>query len=92
MSVILTVTFTCQTNCMSLDTNKITGQDGISAKFFQISVSVTNGHLSNIIPCDLSENKYSEHAKTATVRSIFKNNDRKRIKNCSPVSLMNIFP
>ena len=53
---------------MSLDTNKITGQDGISAKFFQISVSVTNGHLSNIIPCDLSENKYSEHAKTAAVR------------------------
>ena len=53
---------------MSLDTNKITGQDGISAKFFQISVSVTNCHLSNIISCDLSENKYSEHAKTAAVR------------------------
>ena len=59
MSLILTVTFTCQTNRMSLDTNKVTGPDGIPAKFFQISVSVTNCHLSNIIPCDLSENKYS---------------------------------
>ena len=55
----------------SIDTNKATGPDDISAKFVQMSSNVIDCHLSNIITCDISKNKYSEHAKTATVRPIF---------------------
>ena len=36
-------------------------------------------------------NKYSEHAKTATVRTVFKKEDRTKIKNYWPVSLLNMF-
>ena len=55
----------------SLDTNKATGPDGIPAKFLQMSANAIDCHLSNILTCDISKNKYSEHAKTATVRPIF---------------------
>ena len=40
---------------------------------------------------DISNNKFSENAKTATVRAIFKNRYRTEIKNYRPVSLLNIF-
>ena len=75
----------------SLDTNKATGPDGISAKFVQISANVIDCHLSNIIACDISKNKYSDHAKTATVRPIAKKDDRTKIKNYVTVSLLNMF-
>ena len=52
----------------SLDTNKATGPNGIPAKLVQMSANVIDCHLSNIIAWDISENKYSEHAKTATIR------------------------
>ena len=55
----------------SLDTNKATRSDGIPAKFVQMPVHVIDFNLSNVIVCDMSENKFSEHAKTATVRPIF---------------------
>ena len=75
----------------SLDTNKTTGPNGLPAKFVQMSANVIDCHLSNIITCDISKNKYSEHAKTATVRPIFKKDDRKKIKNYQLVSLLNMF-
>ena len=52
----------------SLDTNKATGPDGIPAKFVQISANVIDCQLSNIITCDISKNKHSEHAKTASLQ------------------------
>ena len=48
-------------------------------------------HLSNIIASDLSDNQYSEHSKTATIRPVFKKDDRVKVKNYRPVSLLNIF-
>ena len=74
----------------SLDTNKATGPDGVPAKFAQMSANVTDCHLSNIIACDISKNKYCDHAKTATVRPILKKNDKTKIKNYRPVSLSNM--
>ena len=56
-----------------------------------MSANVIDCHLSNIITCDISKNKYSEHAKTATVRPIFKKDDKTKIKNYQPVSLLNMF-
>ena len=56
---------------MSLDTNKATGPEVIPAKFVQMSAHVIDCYLYNIIACEISKNKYSEHAKTTTVRPIF---------------------
>ena len=75
----------------SLYTNRATGPDGIPIKFVQMSVNAIDCHLSNIITCDISKNKYFEHAKTATVRRIFKTDDRTKIKNYRSVSLLNTF-
>ena len=75
----------------SLNTKKAKGPDGISAKIVKISASVIDCHLTNIINNDISNNYYSEHAKTVTVRPIFKKDDRTKIKNYRPVSLLNVF-
>ena len=44
-----------------------------------------------IVIKDISNNKFSENSKTATVRPIFKKGDRTEIKNYGPVSLLNLF-
>ena len=72
----------------SLNKNKAKGPDGISTKFVKMSASVIDCHLANIINNDMSNNNYSEHAKTVTVRSIFKEDDRTKIKNYRSVSLL----
>ena len=71
----------------SLDTNKATRPDGIPTKFVQMSANVIDCHLSNIITCDISKNKYSKDAKTAKVRPISKKHDWTN----RPVSLLNMF-
>ena len=55
-----------------------------------MSANVIDCHLANIIKNDISSNKYSKHAKTETVRLIFKKDDRTNIKNYRPISLLNI--
>ena len=51
----------------SLNVNKAKRPDGICAKAFKMSVNVIDFHLANIINNDISLNKYSKHAKTATI-------------------------
>ena len=75
----------------SLNVNKTKGPDGISVKFVKMSADVIDCHLANIINNDISLNEYFEHAKTATVRPIFKKDDKIKIKNYRPVSLLNTF-
>ena len=48
-------------------------------------------HIADIINKDISNNKFSANAKTATVRLIFKKGDWTEIKNYREVSLLNIF-
>ena len=74
----------------SLNINKAKGSDGISAKFVKIWADIIDCHIVNIINKDISNNKFSENAKTATLRPIFKKGDRTKIKNYRPVSLLNI--
>ena len=75
----------------SLNINKAKGSDGISAKFVKISDDIIDCHIANIINKNISNKKFSENAKTATVRPIFKKGDRTEIKTYRPVSLSNIF-
>ena len=67
----------------SLNINKAKGPDGISSKFVKMPANVIDCHLANIINnyiC-ISLNKYLKNAKAATVRPIFKKDDRTKMKN-----------
>ena len=57
----------------SLNINKAKVPDGISANFVKISADIIGCHIANK---DISNNKFSENAKTATVRPTFKRGDR----------------
>ena len=74
----------------SLNIKKAKGLDGISAKYIKISADIIDCDTGNIINQDVSNNKFFENAKTATVRPIFKKGDRTEIKKYRPVSLLNI--
>ena len=56
-----------------------------------MSASGIDYYPPNIIAYDTSENKRSEYAETATVRPIFKKDDRSKIKNFRHVNLLNMF-
>ena len=74
----------------SLNPNKTTGPDNIPLKIIKTAANVIDSHLSHIINKTLKENKFSENAKTALVRPIYKK-DSSKIKNSRPVSLLNGF-
>ena len=73
----------------SLNPKKATGPDGIPIKAIKYASNAIDSHLSNIIAKDLEINKYSEEPKTALVRPIFKKNERNKIENYRPVSILN---
>ena len=50
-----------------------------------------NSHLMHIINKDLKENKFSENAKAVLVRPKYKKDDRGKIKNYRPVTLLKGF-
>ena len=60
-------------------------------KFIKLSANVIDSHLTNIINKDIDLNCYSKNAKIANVRTIFKKDERAKVKNYRPVSLLNIF-
>ena len=74
----------------SLNVNMAKGPDGITPKFVKMSADIIDCHIAIIINKDISNNKFSENAKT-TVRPIFKKGVRTEIKNYRPVCLLNIF-
>ena len=73
----------------SLNPKKATGPDGIPIKTIKYASNAIDSHSSNIIAKDLEINKYSEEPKTALVRPIFKKNERNKIENYRPVSILN---
>ena len=75
----------------SLSSDKAIGPDAITVKFIKMSANVIDSHLANIINKDIDLNSYSESAKTANVRPIFEKDERTKVKNYRPVSLLNIF-
>ena len=73
----------------SLNPKKATGPDGIPIKVLRYASNAIDSHLCNIIGNDIDKNKYSEEPKTALVRPIFKTNERNKIENYRPVSILN---
>ena len=55
------------------------------------SSNVIDLHLTGIINSDIEENSFSEGTKIASVRPIFKKNEREKVENYRPVSILNCF-
>ena len=75
----------------SSNPRKATGPNGIPVKILKIARNVIDSHLTNIINRDIEENKFSEDAKTALVRPLYKKKDRDKIPNYRLVSILNSF-
>ena len=61
-----------------LDPKKATGLDKIPSKIVKMSGNVIDSHLANIINNNITKNAFSEKAKVASVRLIFKKNEREK--------------
>ena len=75
----------------SLDAKKATRSDKIPVKVIKMSAYIIDKHLTNIINNDLLRNSFSDSAKIASVRPIFKKGERTEIGNYRPVSILNCF-
>ena len=75
----------------SLNPSKATWINGILVKVLKTARNVIDSYLTNIMNRDIKESKFSEDAKTALPRSWYKKNDRDKIQNYRPVSILNGF-
>ena len=75
----------------SLNPIKTTRPDGIPVKILKIARNVIDSHLANIINRDVKESKFFKDAKTSLVKPLNKKNDRDKIQNYRPVSILNGF-
>ena len=76
---------------MNLNPKKSTGPDHIPLRIIKSSANIIDSHITNIINQDIEKNRYSEDAKSALVRPIYKKEDRNKLKNYRPISLLNGF-
>ena len=70
---------------------KATGPDKIPPKIVKLSANIIDSHLMNIVNNDLSNDSFSNEAKVATVRPIYKKKSRDIIENHRPASILNCF-
>ena len=71
----------------NINSRKATGPDKIPPKIVKMSANIIDSHLTNIINSDLKRNAFSDSAKVASLRPIFKGKgERTEIKNYRPVS------
>ena len=68
---------------------KSTAPDFIPLKVIKFYSNVIDSHLYNIIIKDLEKTKYSEEPTAAWVRPIFNVNEKNKIGNYRPVSILN---
>ena len=74
----------------NINPKKATGPDTIPPAIARLSANI-DSHLMNIINNDLSNNSFSNEAKVATVRPIYKKKSRDKIENYRPVSILSCF-
>ena len=74
-----------------LNPKKATGPDGIPLKMIELSANVIEKHLINIINADLECSSFSENAKIASAKSIYKKENRSYKNNYRPISIANGF-
>ena len=74
-----------------LNPKKATAPYKFPVKIVKLATSVIDSHLTNIINNDLSNNAFSDSARLASVRPIYKKDDRNEIKNYRSASILNSF-
>ena len=70
---------------------KAIGPDTIPPKLVKMSANIIDAHLCAIINRDIENSSFSDGAKIASVRPIYKKKSRNEIENYRPVSILNIF-
>ena len=70
----------------SLNINKATGPDGIPLKLIKLSANFVDKYLTSIINHNISRSYFSDGAKNALVKPIYKKKDRQNKENYRPVS------
>ena len=75
----------------SLNINKATGRDGIPLKLINLSANFVDKYLTSIINHGISRSYFSDGAKNALVKPIYKKKDRQSKENYRPVSILNGF-
>ena len=75
----------------NINPKKTTGPDKIPPKIVRLSANIIDSHLMNIINNDLSNDSFSNEAKVATVRPIYKTKSHNKIENYRPVSILSCF-
>ena len=76
----------------NINSRKATGPDKIPPKIVKMSANIIDSHLTNIINSNLKRNAFSDSAKVASSRPIFKGKgERPEIKSYRPVSIVNCF-
>ena len=77
-----------QKELKSLDKNKATGLDGISAKCLRITASAIAGSLNHVFNLSLASGEIPQEWKNAKVTPIFKAGNKMNIKNYRPISVL----
>ena len=75
----------------NLNSKKVTSLDKIPPKLVLLSANIIDSHLAKIINHDLNYNSFSKVLKIVTVCHIYKRNDRDKIENYRPVSILHCF-
>ena len=70
---------------------KTAGSDKIPPNIVMLPANIIDSHLTNIVNSDLLQDSFSEDAKTASVRPLFKIKERDKIENYRLVSILNCF-
>ena len=74
-----------------INTKKATGPDTIPPKLVKMSADIIDIHLCNIINKDVEKSSFSDGAKIASVKPVYKNKSRNELENYRPVSILNVF-
>ena len=72
----------------SLDTNKASGPDGISARILREAAPIIASSLTDLINLSLRSHKFPTSWKRANVIALHKKNERSDVKNYRPTSLL----
>ena len=75
----------------NINIKKAAGPDTILPNLVKLSANIADSHLCNIINKDLESNSFSDEAKIASARPIYKKKFRHQVQKYKPVSILNAF-
>ena len=74
-----------------MNPKKATCPDDLPIKVIKIASKIVDSHLTNLIHQEIELNSFSEFAKVASIRPLYKKEGKCKIKNCWPLSILNYF-